>query len=685
VHRRTAERQWTAEAPGNAAPKGRAVDAQALLMPPGADDERAGWSDEDLDAEDAAQVEAVTRDAERQAGAADARTRALWERERELLDQMQAIADRARSQPEAKLLRLVDWVRTNMAPGLPEFGASAQGTPAWNDTRLLVFTENREGTKRYLRSMLEQAIAGSDRAEERIEVIDGLTSGARRKEIQQRFNTRPQDDPLRILIATDAAREGLNFQAHCADLIHYDLPWNPGRIEQRNGRIDRKLQPADVVRCHYFVLPQRVEDRVLQVLVNKTETIRRELGSLARVIDVDLERTLAAGIRHADADRLAHELEKADLSPEAKATTDEELEVARERQDDLKRQIARCQDLLERSKRWVDFDRTTFRHALSAALDLLGAPPLQPEHVDERGDVTSWRFPALDARERADASWTATLDTLRAPRKRDQKLTEWRIEAPIRPVVFEDAGILTDDVVHLHLEQRVAQRLLARFRAQGFVHHDLSRAVLATSDDAIPRVVLLGRLSLYGRQAERLHEEIIPVTARWLEPEQRASALRPYAREAEQRTLDLLRRTLTQRATQPAAPVLERLHASTERDVLELRPLLEERAAEAAAAAITSLRARGDKEASDLAEQLTDQRQRVATQLADYDRGSEQIALFTTEERAQLDLHARAWRERLGQFERDLANEPDRIRAFYDVRASRIEPVGLAYLWPASS
>ena len=78
----------------------------------------------------------------------------------------------------------------------------------------------------------------------RIEVIDGLTSSTYRKEVQRRFNTDPSRDPLRILLATDAAREGLNFQAHCADLFHFDLPWNPGRIEQRNGRIDRKLQPA---------------------------------------------------------------------------------------------------------------------------------------------------------------------------------------------------------------------------------------------------------------------------------------------------------------------------------------------------------------------------------------------------------------------------------------------------------
>ena len=85
-------------------------------------------------------------------------------------------------------------------------------------------------------------------------------------------------------------------------------------------------------------------------------------------------------------------------------------------------------------------------------------------------------------------------------------------------MIFEDAGVLTDDTVHLHLEQRMAQRLLARFRAQGFVHHDLSRACLVQAADSIPRVVLLGRLCLFGRRAERLHEVLVPVAARWIEP-----------------------------------------------------------------------------------------------------------------------------------------------------------------------
>ena len=179
-------------------------------------------------------------------------------------------------------------------------------------------------------------------------------------------------------------------------------------------------------------------------------------------------------------------------------------------------------------------------------------------------------------------AWTATLDTLRAPRRIDQKITDWRRDAPIRPVVFEDAGQLSEDTVHLHLEQRVAQRLLARFRSQGFVHHDLSRACLAQTRDSIPRVILLGRLCLFGRRAERLHEELVPVTARWTDPAGRRAPLRAYAREAETRTMALLDESLGDGVEAPNPVVQRRLQAAAPRDIAELRSALEPRAAEQA-------------------------------------------------------------------------------------------------------
>jgi hypothetical protein len=490
---------------------------------------------------------------------------------------------------------------------------------------------------------------------------------------------------LRILLATDAAREGLNFQAHCADLFHFDLPWNPGRIEQRNGRIDRKLQPAPEVHCHYFVLPQRVEDRVLEVLVRKTETIKKELGSLSKVIDDDIERRLGQGIRHRDAEQLAREIERADLDAEKKRVSEEELEAARERQEDLKAQIERCRTLLAASRAWTGFEAAPFRAALSCSLEILGAEPLA-EGTDD-ADRPVWNFPPLDRLARADASWAATLDTLRAPRKQNQTLAEWRREAPIRPVVFEDAGVLTEDTVHLHLEQRVAQRLLARFRSQGFIHHDLSRACLAQATDSIPRVILLGRLSLYGQGAERLHEELVPITARWIEPSQRREPLTAYAREAEARTLELLERSMGERGpSMPGELIQRKLLDAAPRDIENLLPQLEPRAKELAAIAIEKLRQRGAREEKDLREILERQRERVREELAKHEGTFPQLSFgFADEEKRQLESDMRSWRMRLEQFDRDLEREPQRVRSFYEVRAQRVEPVGLVYLWPETN
>ena len=248
VHRATAERQWE---------KGRKAAAEAVragksegdlfTRAPDADDERGEWTPGEEEAEEAAEIEAITAAAEAEASE-DAAAEGLWRRERELLDRMEEIAEESRYVPDAKTRRLIDWVRENLCPELSPFGVQPEeASPQWNNRRVLVFTENREGTKRYLKTILEQAVEGSDRAEERIEVIDGLTRGARRREIQRRFNADPATDPLRILLATDAAREGLNFQAHCTDLFHFDLPWNPG--PDRAAKRPDRPQASAGARC----------------------------------------------------------------------------------------------------------------------------------------------------------------------------------------------------------------------------------------------------------------------------------------------------------------------------------------------------------------------------------------------------------------------------------------------------
>jgi hypothetical protein len=250
-------------------------------------------------------------------------------------------------------------------------------------------------------------------------------------------------------------------------------------------------------------------------------------------------------------------------------------------------------------------------------------------------------------------------------------------------VVFEDPGTMTDEVVHLHLEHPVVRRLLGRFLAQGFVYEDLSRACLAQTADPIPRVVLLGRLFLYGAGAARLHEELIPVTARWVDPARRKDALKPYAIDAEKDTLRLLEDSLLDPGRPVDEVVLRQLQAAAPGDVAELLPHLNRRSREVAEGAARLLRERGEREAREMQLILERQKKRIE---AAVDAHRDRIpGLLDKEEERQLEADRRHWGRRLADLGQELRTEPDRIRGVYVVKAQRVEPVGLVYLWPVTN
>ena len=86
-----------------------------------------------------------------------------------------------------------------------------------------------------------------------------------------------------VLLATDAASEGLNLQS-CSYLINYDMPWNPMRVEQRIGRIDRLGQARDVVHIRSYFIPNTVEESVYRALAGRIDDFSRLLGNLQPIL-----------------------------------------------------------------------------------------------------------------------------------------------------------------------------------------------------------------------------------------------------------------------------------------------------------------------------------------------------------------------------------------------------------------
>lgn len=653
AHRRTLEKRAAkAESP---------ADLSLLAQAPGPDDDAAEtMTADELNQAELLQMERAT------AASLDVPTPA----EIALLDEMKRLAESERHLPDAKVRRLIESIRASC------FDDAGK----WNRRRVLVFTEYVD-TLRYLQQRLNEAFSGPDLSG-RIETFEGgAAQTAKREELKRAFNTDPWLHPLRILIATDAAREGVNLQNHCADLFHFDVPWNPARMEQRNGRIDRKLQRAATVRCHYFVYAQRPEDRVLEVLVKKSKRIHEELGSLAQVVDERLGRRMSAsGIRRADIDTLSKELE--DEGPgDERATVEEELEAAR--LDALHDQLKRLKAMKEEARRHLGVSAEALRLALNESLELLGAPALEVQGFSRENGRELWRFPDLMRVAHAGPGWRETLDTLRRPRAAGERLFDWRDSAPLRPVIFEDAGTLDDDTVHLHLEQRAVQRLLGRFVSQGFVHDDLSRICALVSKEKVPRVVLIGRLTLHGRDAARLHDELVHVTAPWVEPAKRAGPLKPYAATAESATLAQLEAALVdEQARAPSAQTQRLLATAAAADVEQLEVELLRRSAEAEEAARKALHARGDREAAALVSLLESQKKRIEQALANKQL---ELDLKSDTERRQLQGERAHQRKRLDELAAELESEPKRVRATYEVHAKRTEVLGLLYLLPESA
>jgi len=153
-----------------------------------------------------------------------------------------------------------------------------------DDERLILFTEYKD--------TLDYLLWRFDLQGYKVPVIVSLFGGAplaHREDIKQAFND--PGSPLRILVSTDAASEGLNFQESCRYVFHQEIPWNPMRLEQRNGRVDRHGQARDVF-VYHFTSDEEADLRFLARVAEKVNQVREDLGSVGQVIEESVEEHL---------------------------------------------------------------------------------------------------------------------------------------------------------------------------------------------------------------------------------------------------------------------------------------------------------------------------------------------------------------------------------------------------------
>ncbi len=181
--------------------------------------------------------------------------------------------------------------------------------------KLIIFTEHRD-TLSYLQERISALIG-------KPEAVVTIHGGLGREERRKAETLFTQDKAVEVLLATDAAGEGINLQrAHL--MVNYDLPWNPNRLEQRFGRIHR-IGQTEVCHCWHLVAYETREGEVYRRLLDKIEEERKALGG--KVFDIlgkltfndkPLRHLLLEAVRYGD-------------QPEVRARLDQVVEHAMDR------------------------------------------------------------------------------------------------------------------------------------------------------------------------------------------------------------------------------------------------------------------------------------------------------------------------------------------------------------------
>lgn len=527
----------------------------------------------------------------------------------------------------------------------------------WADgNRVIVFTEYT-ATQNWLAGLLTARGLGGDR----LQLLYGGMEENKRERIKAAFQAALDRDPVRILLATDSASEGIDLQRHCHHIILYDIPFNPNRLEQRIGRVDRRGQAHQVEVIHFVGGNWRDADpgsyagdlEYLSRVAAKVATERNDLGSVNPVLAHAVEARMLGKPVFVDP-----------LTVEPKPS----VSMLRAERD-LREQIHRLRVQLDASIERLHVAPRNVRRVVDTALALAGQPPLTELSGPE---------PGLIAPPELKAGWERTVTGLADP-----------LDGHPRPITFDQRiADDRDDVVLAHLEHPLvaqATRLLrsAIWGGRANLHRVAALRFVPPEEAGIdgPLIAVFARLVVVGSDGGRLHEEVM-LAARAVRPNGPSRRI-----ELDQPRYAQLR-VAVESALEPDACRLA--PAAAQRQVIqrweELEPLLANdmryRARQLTESLQHTLNRRRDEETRTVNTVFTQLERGLSSALDSPDYVQPTLDDFDEPERRQFERDRQAWQSRLDGVGEEKARELTSIENRYASARELVFPFALAVCVP---
>lgn len=572
---------------------------------------------------------------------ASRRAQPLNPEQQRMLNDLRQWAQRVKNQADSKAEAVIEWLSVNLKPD-----------GHFNDQRVILFTEYRT-THQWMQEILVSHGFGG----ERLGVLHGGLTQDEREPIKAAFQASPKDSPVRILLATDAASEGIDLQNYCNCLIHLEIPYNPNVMEQRNGRIDRHGQRAKEVRIWHPVDGGDIGDTsvgghgedIMRAL-RKLELMRADMGSVNPIIAPQMPGLIDGSLKVLDTHFAEAKIAKARRFVRAER--------------ELKDRVAKLHERLLTTQQDFHLTPEHILMAVKTGLVLAGRPPLEPFILADAPAGTVFKMPALSG------SWARCLEGLRHPHT-----------LQIRPITFDHAVATgRDDVVLVHLNHRLVQMCLRLLRAEVWAQDDmkkLHRVTVRSVPDALidgPAVVVISRLVVTGGNHHRLHEELT-VAGGYLgdkafRREEGVTKVQQWLDQAEPRTA--------------SDSLFDAIRGSFDRAQSAIMQGVDARSKDRLKFLTNTLQSRKLQELADVGSVLDELEKAIQLELK-RDQQPEQLSLFSEDERTQLRRDTAALQARLTRIPAERQQEAEAIETRYAKLNDRTFPVAVIFLVPASA